>query len=110
MRITSIVLDHFRVYNGINTVQFEQRDGRNVTIIAGSNGYGKTSFLTSLVWCFYGRAMQDVEQKYRDDIRDATKNTQPPTLTTGRGPPDIPNMPLPSRWLTFIFRACPAAN
>ncbi len=70
MYISQVTLEDFRVYKGINTIRFEQRDGRNVTIIAGNNGYGKTSFLTSLVWCFYGRAMQDVERKYKEDIHE----------------------------------------
>lgn len=71
MHISHVTLEDFRVYKGTNTIRFEQRDGRNVTIIAGNNGYGKTSFLTSLVWCFYGRAMQDVERKYKEDIQEA---------------------------------------
>ncbi|GAB3489754.1 hypothetical protein GCM10027341_00530 [Spirosoma knui] len=70
MYISYVTLENFRVYNGVNTIRFEHRDGRNVTIIAGNNGYGKTSFLTSLVWCFYGRAMQDVERKYKEDIQE----------------------------------------
>lgn len=71
MYISHVTLDNFRVYKSANTIQFGQRDDRNVTIIAGNNGYGKTSFLTSLVWCFYGRAMQDVERKYKEDIQEA---------------------------------------
>ena len=71
MFISSVLLENFRVYNGTSEIRFVQRDGRNVSIIAGNNGYGKTSLLTSLVWCFYGRAMQDVERKYKEDILEA---------------------------------------
>ena len=39
--------------------------------MAGNNGFGKTTFLTSLVWCLYGKLMADVDEKFRRDINDA---------------------------------------
>lgn len=71
MKIGKITLHNFRIYHGTNTVQFSDSKPGNLTIIAGKNGYGKTTFLTSLVWVFYGKLMSQVEEKYRRDIKSA---------------------------------------
>ncbi|MFD2524161.1 AAA family ATPase [Emticicia soli] len=71
MFISKVYLNNFRVYKGENQIAFKREDNKNVTIIAGNNGFGKTSFLTSLVWCFYGKFMQDVEKKYKEEIYDS---------------------------------------
>ena len=68
MRISKITLHNFRIYQGTNVIKFGDRLGENIHIIAGKNGYGKTTFLTSLIWCFYGKMMGEVEDKYRQDI------------------------------------------
>lgn len=71
MIIKSIKLNNFRVYLGLNTVIFEGKKDKNITIISANNGYGKTTFLTSLIWAFYGKHMVSVEQKYRRDVASA---------------------------------------
>lgn len=70
MFIDSIILNNFRAYKGVNQTSF-QKNGKNVFVIAGNNGFGKTTFLTSLVWCLYGKLMVDVDDKFRKDINDA---------------------------------------
>lgn len=70
MFIDSIELYNFRAYKGVNKVSFE-KNGKNVFLVAGNNGFGKTTFLTSLVWCLYGKLMIDVDEKFRRDINDA---------------------------------------
>lgn len=45
-------------------------NGKNLFLIAGDNGFGKTTFLTSLVWCLYGKMMVDVDEKFRREISD----------------------------------------
>jgi DNA sulfur modification protein DndD len=42
-----------------------------VSLIAGKNGFGKTTFLTSLIWGLYGNLMAQVEEKYKKDIKSA---------------------------------------
>lgn len=69
MFIDSIILNNYRSYKGTNKVTFNN-DTRNVYLIAGYNGFGKTTFLTSLVWCFYGKLMVDVDERYRREIND----------------------------------------
>ena len=49
MFIDSIILHNYRAYKGHNETSFRP-DKKNIFLIAGNNGFGKTTFLTSLVW------------------------------------------------------------
>ncbi|MFT4602410.1 MAG: DNA sulfur modification protein DndD [Arenicella sp.] len=71
MRIENIKLNNFRIYEGSNQVSFSNKQGKNVSLIAGKNGFGKTTFLTSLIWGLYGNLMSQVEDKYKGDIKSA---------------------------------------
>lgn len=70
MFIESIILHNYRAYKGHNEISFKP-DTKNIFIVAGNNGFGKTTFLTSLVWCLYGKLMADVDEKFRREINDA---------------------------------------
>jgi DNA sulfur modification protein DndD len=70
MFVSQITLDNFRVYSGNHLIRFSVDSDKNITIVAGNNGFGKTSFLTSLVWCLYGKLMVDVDDRYRQDIAE----------------------------------------
>ena len=69
MFIDSIIIHNYRAYKGHNKISFKP-DKKNIFLIAGNNGFGKTTFLTSLVWCLYGKLMVDVDEKFRRDIND----------------------------------------
>lgn len=69
MKVEKITLHNFRIYKGENSIEFLTEKAENLTLIAGKNGFGKTTFLTSLVWAFYGKMMSQVEDKYRRDIK-----------------------------------------
>lgn len=72
MRISKITFNNFRVYKGENQINFNLSEpDKNINIVAGKNGFGKTTFLTALVWCFYGKMMAEVEEKYKKDIKNA---------------------------------------
>jgi len=72
MKISRVKFNNFRIYKGENEISFSSSDSsKNINIVAGKNGYGKTTFLTSLIWCFYGRMMVEVEEKYKRDVRTA---------------------------------------
>ncbi|WHT39500.1 AAA family ATPase [Myroides sp. mNGS23_01] len=72
MKINRIKFHNFRIYKGDNEVLLNSSSPvKNINIIAGKNGFGKTTFLTSLIWCLYGRMMVEVEDKYRRDVRNA---------------------------------------
>lgn len=70
MKISKIKFNNFRIYKGENEIDLSSSDPlKNINIIAGKNGFGKTTFLTSLIWCFYGKMMVEVEEKYKRDVR-----------------------------------------
>ena len=68
MRIKSVTLTNYRLYNGANSVFFNEKDGQNIYLISGENGFGKTTFLHSLLWCLYGRLMTDIDEVVRKEI------------------------------------------
>lgn len=69
MRINKISLNNFRIYKGPNSIVFKSHyDDKNITIIAGQNGFGKTTFLSALVWGFYGKLLSEVDEKYKREI------------------------------------------
>lgn len=71
MRINSISLNNFRIYKGEHKLSFSPSSGKNIYIVAGENGFGKTTLLTSLVWCLYGKLMTDVDEKFKQEISAA---------------------------------------
>lgn len=71
MKISKIKFNNFRIYKGENEITFlPSQHEKNINIVAGKNGFGKTTFLTSLIWCFYGKMMVEVEEKYKKDIKN----------------------------------------
>ena len=69
MRISRISLNNFRIYKGENSLSFSSNsNNKNISIIAGQNGFGKTTFLTALVWGFYGKLIGEVDEKYKREI------------------------------------------
>lgn len=54
MLLESIKLENFRQFRN-ETIDFAKGvDGKNVTIIIGENGTGKTTFAQAFFWCLYG--------------------------------------------------------
>ena len=68
MIIKSITLNNYRLYEGDNTIVFNNKEDKNICLISGENGFGKTTFLHSLIWCLYGRLITEVEAEVRKDI------------------------------------------
>lgn len=68
MIIKSIELNNFRIYKGVNKIDLAPDGDHNIVIISGNNGFGKTTFLMSLVWCLYGRQMDTVDDLYKKEI------------------------------------------
>ncbi|OPC04834.1 hypothetical protein BAS09_03870 [Elizabethkingia ursingii] len=72
MKIRKIKFNNFRIYKGENEISFSSTNSsKKINIVAGKNGFGKTTFLTSLIWCFYGKMMVEVEEKYKRDVRNS---------------------------------------
>ena len=68
MRIEHIKLYNYRLYKGVNQVVFPKDDNKNIYVIYGENGFGKTTLLQSLMWCLYGRMIIDVDDLSRAEI------------------------------------------
>ena len=58
MILKQVIIENFRQYYGQNTIEFAHGSGKNVTVIHGENGSGKTALLTALIWGFYGRELK----------------------------------------------------
>ena len=70
MLIKQIELYNFRIYKGKNAINLLPENDKNIVVISGKNGFGKTTFLMSLVWCLYGRQMDKVDELYQKEIAD----------------------------------------
>lgn len=69
MRIQDITLTNYRLYKGKNKITFQpDTEGKNIYLISGENGFGKTTFLHSLLWCLYGRLMAEIDETLRKEI------------------------------------------
>ena len=61
MILQRLVVENFRPYAGRTEVEFAAQGPRNVTVICGRNGTGKSSLFMAMKWCFWG--MAGVEQR-----------------------------------------------
>ncbi len=68
MYIEKIKLNNYMIYSGENTIVLPPVSEKNVSIISGNNGYGKTTLLTALVWCLYGKQIQDMDEFFHEKI------------------------------------------
>lgn len=57
MKLDHIVLQNFRQYFGEQKLIFSQDPQKNVTVIHGVNGAGKTSLFLAINWCLYGEVI-----------------------------------------------------
>ena len=60
MLIESITLNNYRLSEGETVIKFRFDEAKNVHLICGENGFGKTTLLHSLLWCLFGRFVGDV--------------------------------------------------
>lgn len=74
MKIKSIELNNYRLYKGFNKVVFANGNNKNLYLISGENGFGKTTFLHSLLWCLYGRLMADIDEVFRKEMSNGGYN------------------------------------
>jgi len=75
MYIKEIEINNFRIYKDSNVIQILPEDDKNIVVISGKNGFGKTTFLMSLVWCLYGKQMEQVDELYSKEIKEKKNYT-----------------------------------
>jgi len=76
MYIKEVELNNFRIYKGVNRISLTPQEGKNIVIVSGQNGFGKTTFLMSLVWCLYGKNMEQVDTMYKKEIENKGNYTK----------------------------------
>ncbi len=69
MIFTEVEFNNFRIYKGNNPIYLAPSADKNITVVSGMNGFGKTTFLMGLVWCLYGRQMDQVDDFYKKEIK-----------------------------------------
>lgn len=80
MKLERISLENFRQYYGQQHLTFAKDKTRNVTVIHGINGAGKTSLFLAFNWCLYGRNVENI--KVVDNVgelvsKEAIKQAKP---------------------------------
>ncbi len=58
-------MTNFRQFAGEQTLRFASDDQRNITVIFGANGAGKTTILNAFVWTLFGEFTPDLEHPER---------------------------------------------
>jgi DNA sulfur modification protein DndD len=53
MELERLSFSNFRQFYGRQELEFSQNEARNVTVIHGANGSGKTTILNAFLWLFY---------------------------------------------------------
>jgi DNA sulfur modification protein DndD len=57
MKLQKLIIQNFMPYKGEQKIEFPQHETQNVMLLFGDNMRGKTSFLNSIRWGFYGSAV-----------------------------------------------------
>jgi len=79
--LKKLTLENFRQYLGRQEIIFASGKQKNVTLIHGENGFGKTCFLNALLWGFYGHGgftpdLPKPEQILPDSIRESSRRPE----------------------------------
>ena len=69
MKIDKIILTNFRQYYGENVIDLMTTKEKNIVLLGGKTGYGKTNFLLSLVWCLYGEDIAKIDEGFKKEIQ-----------------------------------------
>ena len=70
MKLLSLTLYNFRQFLGEQTLTFTGKTGRNVVVVLGENGRGKTGIFRALMYCLFG------ERKLEQDGNISDKEIQ----------------------------------
>nr|WP_315163591.1 DNA sulfur modification protein DndD [uncultured Flavobacterium sp.] len=76
MKISSIIIENFRQYYNNVSLDLNTQENKNIVLIGGRNGYGKTNFLISLVWCLYGEKISQVDENFKKEIQKEKNYSQ----------------------------------
>lgn len=63
LEIRSLTLENYRQYAGENEIKLHTNDKKNVNVIQGQNGAGKSNILNAITLCLYGKESHLDESK-----------------------------------------------
>jgi len=69
MKFSKIEITNFRQYYNSFSINLETKEEKNIILIGGRNGYGKTNFLLSTVWCLYGEKISLIDENFKKEIQ-----------------------------------------
>jgi DNA sulfur modification protein DndD len=69
MKFSNIEINNFRQYYNSVNVDLETNGEKNIVLIGGRNGYGKTNFLLSIVWCLFGDKISQIDENFKKEIQ-----------------------------------------
>ena len=69
MEIQQVIFKNFKPYFEVNEIDLSVNSERNIVLIGGRNGQGKTSFLVGLVWCIYGERITKVDKIFSQEVK-----------------------------------------
>lgn len=69
MKFSNIKINNFRQYYRTVDIDLQTDNDKNIVIIGGKNGYGKTNFLLAIVWCLYGEKISQIDDNFKKEIQ-----------------------------------------
>ncbi len=69
MRFSNIEINNFRQYYNSVNIDLTTNSDKNIIVIGGRNGYGKTNFLLSIVWCLYGDKISQIDENFKKEVQ-----------------------------------------
>ena len=75
MKLKSISITNFRQFWKTVHLEFSCNENKNITVIHGANGAGKTSLLNAFKWCFYGKT--DFDTNTENILNETAIQTAP---------------------------------
>lgn len=69
MKLSSIEINNFRQYYNTVKIDLSTTSDKNIILIGGKNGYGKTNLLLSIVWCLYGDKLSQIDDYFKKEIQ-----------------------------------------
>ncbi len=75
LQIKKIHLQNWRCYEN-QIIEFDLDTDKNIWIIWGLNGYGKTSILEAVLWCLYGNEIVSPKRLIKAEVDSAEQSSE----------------------------------
>ena len=73
MILKKVIIQNFRQFRDV-VIDFDYNDDKNITLLLGGNGTGKTNFLNAISWCLYGSEIHDFGDSTLDIYNKKVEN------------------------------------